>query len=528
MTKGSDDSDPQSVSDLPVSEQAMASTGAAADAAEDDADLAGLPRILRVVALIGRGDDYLRQRLIGDIAELCPGLPATTAWANQRNPKTALALAAELDRRAAACDQPELRALADCARLIDLPVPYKPALLIAHRRVTRSLLIAHQALSKKVDPELAADIEKTVWGWAALPGALHLLPDYATSRALPNAARLGEMMARDRLRYLQNTLRDENAASRDAAPASNDQPPNTALPEAAAGDEVGAAGQLMVCRTDQATPKNPKMKEVMAPYKSAINVALPLVPTPPLQQARSALLREFPYAAEVIEFCLADLVGRPDLYLRPLLLVGPPGCGKSRLGRRLGEVLGLPLWRVDASRSDGAVFGGTDKRWYSAEPCHPFIAVAQRGVANPLILIDEIEKASTRSDYGRFWDCLLAFLEPETARRYPDPALQLPLDLSAVSYVATANTLDPLPPPVRDRFRVARVPMPRKADLGALLPAIIADLAAERRLDARWIPPLNQHDHHTISRLWAGGSVRRLRRIAEAILNEKDRASVRQ
>jgi hypothetical protein len=519
--------DNDDLSDLPVSEQTAASTGAAADAAEADARLVKLPRILRVVALVDRDDDYVRKRVIGDIAELCPGLPATTAWANQRNSKSALALATELDRRAAACDQPELRALADCARLIDLPVPHKPALLIAHARVTKSLLIA-QAATRNVDLELAAGIEKVVWGWAAMPFALHLLPDYAASRALPNAAHLGEMMAKHRLRNLQKKIRDEHARS-DAPAAEAETPPADADPSAiATAGERADADCRVVCRIDEITLKNAKVKEVTAPCKAAINVALPLVLTPPLQPARSKLLSEFPYAAEVINFCLTDLVGRSHLHLRPLLLVGPPGCGKSRLGRRLGEVLGVHVWRVDASRSDGAVFGGTDKRWFSAEPCHPFIAVAQGRIANPLILIDEIEKSGTRSDYGRFWDCLLAFLEPETAARYPDPALQVSLDLSAVSYIATANSLEPLPAPVRDRFRVAKVPMPRKADLGALLPAVLADIANERGLDIRWMPALDQHDHDAIGRLWGGGSVRRLHRIAEAIVNAKEKLRMRQ
>jgi ATP-dependent Lon protease len=120
---------------------------------------------------------------------------------------------------------------------------------------------------------------------------------------------------------------------------------------------------------------------------------------------------------------------------------------------------------------------------YSAEPCHPFLAVAQDKIANPLVMIDELEKAATRSDYGRLWDCLLAFLEPETNARYPDSALQTTIDLSQVSYVATANTLDPLPGPIRDRFRVVTFPKPAASDLDALLPAIIADLAKERGLD---------------------------------------------
>jgi ATP-dependent Lon protease len=268
--------------------------------------------------------------------------------------------------------------------------------------------------------------------------------------------------------------------------------------------------------------KNSKLKEIIGPLKSVINTPLPLIEVHPLQEVRNALIFEFPYAVDVIDFALADLVGRPTIRLRPLLLVGDPGGGKSRFARRLGELLGLSVWREDASRADGAVFSGTDRRWYSAEPCHPFLAIAQGNIANPLVLIDEIEKAGTRSDYGRLWDCLLGFLEPETSVRYPDPALQTTLDLSQVSYVATANTLDPLPSPIRDRFRVVAFPKATAADLDALLPAVLADLVQERGLDRSWVPPLDGAEHTAVATHWRGGSVRRLRRIVEAVLRERD------
>jgi ATP-dependent Lon protease len=273
--------------------------------------------------------------------------------------------------------------------------------------------------------------------------------------------------------------------------------------------------------------KNAKLREILGPLKGVINVALPLVEVPPLHQVRSTLLFEFPYASEAIDFALADLVGRTTVRLRPLLMVGDPGGGKTRFARRLGEVLGLSVWREDASRADGAVFGGTDRRWYSAEPCHPFLAVAHGKIANPLVLVDECEKAATRSDSGRLWDCLLGFLEPETNCRYPDPALQIPLDLSQISYVATANSLDPLPAPIRDRFRVVTFPKPGAGDLNALLPPVIADLARERGLDGRWVPPLDGAEHAAVGRSWRGGSVRRLRRIVEAILRERDLRATR-
>jgi ATP-dependent Lon protease len=243
---------------------------------------------------------------------------------------------------------------------------------------------------------------------------------------------------------------------------------------------------------------------------------------PPLHRVRDALLFEFPHASEVIDFALADLVGHATVRLRPLLLVGDPGGGKSRFARRLGEVLGTFVWREDASRADGAVFAGTDRRWYSAEPCHPFLAVAVGKIANPFVLIDEIEKSGTRSDYGRLWDCLLAFFEKETSARYPDPALQTNLDLSQVPYVCTANSLDPLPGPIRDRMRVVTFPKPAADDLEALLPAVVADLAKERGLDRSWVPPLDGEEHALVARYWRGGSVRRLHRIVETLLRERE------
>jgi ATP-dependent Lon protease len=71
-------------------------------------------------------------------------------------------------------------------------------------------------------------------------------------------------------------------------------------------------------------------------------------------------------------------------------------------------------------------------------------------------------------------------------------------------------------------MRVVTFPTPRADDLDALLPAIIADLAKERGLDQSWVPPLDGAEHAAVARHWRGGSVRRLRRIVEAVLRERE------
>lgn len=514
---GGDDDD----FDLPTAEDVV-STGAAADSADPNERLKGLPRLLRYAMLLVDRASFTQERLIAEIDELCPQLPHAVAWAAGGSLAAALLLADELDRRAAAQNEPALRSLADSVRLVSLPTPRDDALLEAYRRVGKALVQAFHASSGHVEEQLCCDLERFTYGWAALPACAHMLPRDAS--AARNAELLGHRMAGHRISAAkaatQRKIKDEEEERRKTREAEDRTTAAEHQTETAA--DAIAEHHLVVARLSPEEMKNVKLKDILGPMKSVINTPLPLVEVPPLHEARNALLFEFPYAIDVIEFALADLVGRATVRLRPLLIVGEAGGGKSRFARRLGEVLGIHVWRTDGSRSDGAVFAGTDRRWYSAEPCHAFLAVAQGRIANPLVLIDEIEKAATRSDYGRLWDALLGFLEPETSCRYPDPALQTNLDLSEVSYVATANSLDALPSPIRDRFRIVTFPKPTANDLDALLPAVIADLAKERGLDQGWVAPLDGVEREAVAKHWPGGSVRRLRRIIEAILRERD------
>lgn len=155
----------------------------------------------------------------------------------------------------------------------------------------------------------------------------------------------------------------------------------------------------------------------------------------------------------------------------------------------------------------------------------PLDAVRRYGIANPILMVDEIDKAGRRGGHnGTLADALIPFLESETARAQPDPYLQTDVCLEHVSYLLTANSVEDLPSPLRDRLRIIKLPRPDREHMPALARGIIADVARERGGDPRWWPELDDVELAIAEELWAGGSVRKLRAIVERILAYRERA----
>ncbi|SFU79473.1 AAA family ATPase [Bradyrhizobium arachidis] len=523
------------VIDLPIVDDGIILTGAAADATDLDERLKDLPRILRVALLINHGNRDVHDRLVADVEALHPGLPLTAVFATTDDPATALALAKELDRYAVADDAPELRHIADCVRLLSLPMQKDLASSGDYRRVTQTLMNALGRLPDDIDVKLAAEIESFCIGWAMIPALRHRLGRYQRSGlvAANHASTLGDHTAPHRVAAAEEAMRarlEARAANqRDEDADADDQ----SAPQAPA-PLSSASGQhhRLIVQLNKTEMKNARLKELLPQFEGIVNKALPLVAPPPLEEVRKILLFEFPHARNVIDSVLSDLIGRPTVLVRPTIIWGQPGGGKSLIARRLAECLSVSCWRTDSSRSDAA-FGGTDRRWSSAEPCHPLLAIARAGHANPMVLLDELEKAGgtgggNRIDgIGRLWDCLLGMLETETSFRYPDPFFQKNVDLSQISYLATANSVAALPRPLLDRFRVLELALPSRDHLDALLPAVLVDLARDRGLNASWIAPLDGDEYAAIASAWVGGSVRNLRRLVEVILRDRDASAIR-
>ncbi len=510
---------------------AIVTEGAAADSADDQQQrIEGLPRILRY-ALLARNtiDGVVIYRLVAEIEAICPDLSQLKVWAAVCDEQSGLALATDLDRIAVLRDMPLLRTLGDCVRLLSLTLPCDSERFESFRRVCRAMILAFGEVASAVDDQQRFELEQVIYGFAASAAATRFDRDAISWPAATFAMQMGVEIARYRIRAAQNETarRIRREIERQQGEASAAEAVICSASDTISGSAIVDAvppNHVVVGRLDENTIKAQKH---ITPFRNVLNVALPLVETPALDHVRATLMIEFPYASNVIDFVLTDLTGRPTATFRPLLLVGEPGSGKSRFARRLGEVLRLTIWRTDAAQSDGNTFAGTDRRWHSTEPCHPFLAIARGETANPVMLIDEIEKAGTRSDYGRFWDCLLGLLEQETSSRYPDPALQIPIDLSHVSYVATANAVDPIPTPLRDRLRIVAFPSPTLNDLDVLLPSLMKSIAAEHGVDSRWITSTDAVERSFIASAWSGGSVRRLRHVLEAVIRARDQAARR-
>ncbi|MBE0701897.1 MAG: AAA family ATPase [Afipia sp.] len=494
--------------------------GTAADSGDLKDERLSLHRLFRYGLLCAERSSLAEERLAAEINEVAPKV-ALEPWLIAKDYATGALLAEELDRLATSEDRAILRSLSDCVRLLSLPAPHIAYHAKAYWRITTALFTARKKRWHVLSQPMLAEVESFLYGWAAAPLVLRVTPELQHyDRAVIAALRLGDFMVTCRIQAAQEEVHNEyrhrdDEKTPDKPSASEETAPATIPPD-----------HVMVCSLPE-QGASPSSKSLTKTYQSAINSPLPLALAPPPQEVRTKLLFEFPYAQEAIDTILSDLVGQRIVRLKPTLLVGQPGAGKSRFARRLAEELGIIVWRVDGAQSDGAIFAGTDRRWHSTEPCHPFMAVHRAGHANPLVLSDELEKAATRSDYGRLWDCLLGFFEPETAARYPDPALQTALDLSHVNYIMTANSTDSLPTPLQDRLRVIGFPTPQAGDLNALLPAVLAGIAIERQLDPHWIMPLDGDEHRIVAQHWTGGSVRQLKRVVEIILKVREKDIVR-
>lgn len=194
--------------------------------------------------------------------------------------------------------------------------------------------------------------------------------------------------------------------------------------------------------------------------------------------------------------------------LDPAVVVGPPGTGKTFYARKLAEALGVPfeLIAMNLMTDRGSAFSGLTPVWRASGPGKVAKLLIEGSHASPLIVIDEIEKASPINPREAPENVLHSLLERENAARFVDEFIDLPVRADHIFWFATANSLDPLPGSIVDRLIVFTVE-PKEAEMLSIQKSIFRE--ANRRVGGSFVEPdvaLFQvtagHNPRTLSRLW--------------------------
>lgn len=263
------------------------------------------------------------------------------------------------------------------------------------------------------------------------------------------------------------------------------------------------------------------------PYSDMSGKGIPLIVSPNPEVVFSGLNKLFPWAERANEIVCRQLsitrMGRRGYaYINPLLLIGDPGVGKTRYSQELAKLMGLPMVYCSvAGSTDAVLLKGTARGWATARPSLAVETIRRYNVANPMILVDEIDKTGSSNHNGRAEDYLHGVLEPGSARNVLDECLMIPVNLSAITWILTANRKDFLSSSLMSRLTTVTIPAPGRKHHEVVVRGIIRSVMAEFEIHELQLPEVPDSIWGTFMR--SASNPRMLRKMVEAWLGETGR-----
>ena len=262
-----------------------------------------------------------------------------------------------------------------------------------------------------------------------------------------------EAVLRERLRQIQKELGEVDGSSTELKDLKK------AIKDAAMPPEAEEQAQRELARLER-MPEGAAEYSMTRTYLDWL-IAMPWSKIDPeqldIERAR-AILDEDHYGLEKVKRRILEFLAvrklNPQGRSPILCFVGPPGVGKTSLGQSIAKALGLQFRRVSLGGvHDEAEIRGHRRTYIGSLPGNIVQAIRKAGRRNPVLMLDEVDKLSA-SHQGDPFSALLEVLDPEQNNTFRDNYLGVPFDLSKVLFIGTANVLDAIPGPLRDRMEV--------------------------------------------------------------------------
>lgn len=194
-----------------------------------------------------------------------------------------------------------------------------------------------------------------------------------------------------------------------------------------------------------------------------------------VQKEKHILLKEmFPHMNEVTDFIFEQMnlskLGNNAIQFPPILLNGPAGTGKTFFFKMFSELLSLDINFINSPSINASwAISGLEPSWLAACPGLVFDTLMNSSTANPIILLDELDKVSKGEKYGKIEDVLLGLFEKHSAKEFKDSFISdLKIDASHIIWVCTSNNISQISTPMKSRLKIFEVPIPDKMALKQL------------------------------------------------------------